>query len=173
VFELSTYCFKTLREDGEFVLCRGRRDSDGAGLLLVQPVSEHPSFASLEQLDREYSLKEELDPHWAARPLALERHDGRMMLLLEDPGGEPLDSLLEKPLELIDFLRLSIAIAGVLGKLHAAGLIHANLKPANILVEAATPNVWLTGFGIASRLRSERLAPERFDSLSSLAYMAP
>jgi len=60
VFELSTYCFKTLREDGEFVLCRGRRDSDGASLLAVQPVSEHPSVASLEQLDHEYSLKEDL-----------------------------------------------------------------------------------------------------------------
>ena len=173
MFELSTYCFKTLREDGEFVLCRGRRDSDGASLLAVQPVSEHPSVASLEQLDHEYSLKEELDPHWAARPLALERHDGRMMLLLEDPGGEPLDSLLGKPLELIEFLRLAIAIAGALGKLHAAGLIHENLKPANMLVEAATANVWLTGFGIASRLRSERMAPGRFDSLSTLAYMAP
>jgi PAS domain S-box-containing protein len=171
MIELSTYSFETLRDDGEFVLYRGRRDGDG--LLLVEPASKHPSVASLEQLNHEYSLKEELDPSWAARPLALQRHEGRMILLLEDPGGEPLDSLLGQPLELKDFLRLSIAIAGALGRLHAAGLVHENLRPANILVESATANVWLTGFGITSRLRSKRQVPERFDSLSTLAYMAP
>jgi hypothetical protein len=32
----------------------------------------------------------ELDPAWAAKPLALTRHEGRTILVLEDPGGEPL-----------------------------------------------------------------------------------
>src|ERR1700731_4624220 len=113
MIELSTYSFETLKKDGEFVLYRGRRDGDG--LLLVEAASKHPSVASLEQLNHEYSLKEELDPSWAARPLALQRHEGQIILLLEDPGGIPLDSLLGQPLELSDFLRLSIAIAGALG----------------------------------------------------------
>jgi serine/threonine protein kinase len=173
VIELSTYVFEPLRKDGELVLYRGRRKDDGSRLLAVEPVSERPSVRSLEQLEHEYSIREELNPHWAAQPIALERRDGRTILLLEDPGGEPLGKLLGKPLELTDFLRLAIALAGALGKLHAAGLIHKNIKPANILAEAATGNVWLTGCGIASRLRRERQAAEGLESLSTLAYISP
>jgi PAS domain S-box-containing protein len=174
VIELSTYVFETLREDGELVLYRCRRESDGSSVLLVEPVSEHPSLRSLKQLEHEYSIKEVLHPDWAARPIALERSDGRTRLLLEDPGGEPLCSLRGRPLELREFLRLAIALAGTLGKLHAAGLIHKKIKPANILAEAATANVWLTGFGISSGLRRERHPPEQLESLpGTLAYIAP
>ena len=89
MIELSTYVFETLREDGELVLRRGRRKDDGSRLLAVEPVSERPSVRSLDQLEHEYSIREELDPDWAAQPVALERRDGRTILLLEDPGGEP------------------------------------------------------------------------------------
>jgi PAS domain S-box-containing protein len=174
VRELSTYVFEVLREDGEFVLYRGRREEDGSHLLAVEPLSEHPSVRSLEQLEHEYSIREELDPDWAAQPLALERHDGQTMLLLGDPGGEPLDGLLKRPLELMDFLRLAVALAGALGRLHAVGLIHKDIKPANILVDSASGSAWLTGFGIASRLPRERQSAEPPEMIAgTLAYMAP
>ena len=54
-----------------------------------------------------------------------------------------------------------------------ARLVHKNLRPENILVKTATAEVWLTGFGIASRLRRERQTPERLESLSTLVYIAP
>jgi hypothetical protein len=41
-----------------------------------------------------------LDVSWAARPVALARKQGRTTLVLEDPGGVPLDSLLGARLEL-------------------------------------------------------------------------
>src|SRR5262249_32367587 len=44
----------------------------------------------------------------------------------------------------------------------------------NILVNAATGEVWLTGFGIASRLPRERPVPEPPETIAgTLAYMAP
>jgi serine/threonine protein kinase len=97
------------------------------------------------------------------------------MLLLEDPGGEPLNSRLGRPLELIEFLRLAIAIAGALGKLHAAGLIHKKIEPANILTEAATGQVWLTGFGIclASHSPRQRQVPEPLDVIAGVAWTDP
>ena len=61
-----------------------------------------------------------------------------------------------------------------LGRLHERGLIHKDVKPAHILVNAATGAVWLTGFGIASRLPRERQAPEPPEVIAgTLAYMAP
>jgi hypothetical protein len=82
-----------LLEDGERVLCRGWRDhGDGHGtaVLAVLSASEHPAPAFVDQLAHEYGLKDELDGRSAARPLALVREHGRTVLLLDDPGGEPL-----------------------------------------------------------------------------------
>ena len=106
MIDLSRYGFETLLEDEEFAFCRGRRD-DGElpTILLVAPVSEHPVPGILERLEHEYSLRDELDSDWAARPLTLARREGRPMLILEDPGGEPLDRLLGQPMELGRFLR--------------------------------------------------------------------
>ena len=96
------------------------------------------------------------------------------MLVLEDAGGEPLDRLLGAPMEVGRFLRLAIGIAVALGKLHQRGLVHKDIKPANILVNSATGEVRLTGFGIASRLPRERQSPHPPESIAgTLAYMAP
>ena len=105
---------------------------------------------------------------------ALMRDAGRTVLVLDDPGGEPLDRLLGAPMEVGRFLRLAIAVTSALGKLHQRGLIHKDIKPANIVVDCADGHVRLTGFGIASRLSRERQAPEPPETIAgTLAYMAP
>jgi serine/threonine protein kinase len=173
--ELSRYVFETLREDEQFAFCRGRRyDGELPTILLVAPVSEHPVPAILEWLEHEYALRDEVDSGWAARPLALARREGRPMLILEDAGGEPLDRLLGQPMELSRFLRFAVGLAAALGKLHQQGLIHKDIKPANILVNSASGAVWLTGFGVASRLLRERQPAELPEMIAgTLAYMAP
>ena len=83
VIELSQYVFETLREDADFAVRRGRRrNGEPPTILLVAPVSEYPVPAILDRLEREYSLREELDSDWAARPLALVQLDGRLVLIL-------------------------------------------------------------------------------------------
>src|ERR1700760_2967868 len=166
-----------LCEDGERVLCRGwRDDSDGdcKAVLAALSSSEHPTPVFLERLAHEYALKDELDGRSAVRPLALVREHGQTMLLFEDPGGEPLDRLLGRPMEMDRFLHIAIGLTRALGQVHDRGLIHKDLKPANVMVNAATDQVWLTGFGIASRLPRERQAPEPPETIAgTLAYMAP
>ena len=65
-------------------------------VLVVAPTAEQPLPQSLRRLEHEYSLAAELEPAWAAKPLALTRHEGRTILVLADPGGEPLDRVLER-----------------------------------------------------------------------------
>jgi serine/threonine protein kinase len=166
-----------LWEDGERVFRRGWRSDDNGNwraVLVVLPAAEHPSPSSLDRLTHEFELKDELDGAWAVRPLDLVRDAGRIMLVLEDAGGEPLDQLLGAPMEAGRFLRLGIAIAAALGKLHQHGLVHKDIKPANILVNGATGEVRFTGFGIASRLTRERQSPHPPETIAgTLAYMAP
>ena len=96
------------------------------------------------------------------------------MLVVDYAGGEPLDRLIRQPMEIGQFLRLAVALSGALSQLHGRGLIHKDIKPANVLVDSATGRVWLTGFGIASRLPRERQAPEPPEFIAgTLAYMAP
>ena len=77
-------------------------------------------------------------------------------------------------MEIGQFLRLAVALSGALGQLHGRGLIHKDIKPANVLVDSATGQVRLTGFGIASRLPRERQSPEPPEFIAgTLAYMAP
>ena len=169
---------RVMWEDSERIFCRGWRPTSAydekRAVLIVLPVGERPSPASLDRLAHEYELKDELDGAWAARPSELVREGGRTMLVLEDWGGEPLARLLGAPMEVGSFLRLAIGIAGALGKAHQRGLVHKDIKPAHILVNCADGQVRLTGFGIASRLPRERQTPAPPESIvGTLAYIAP
>src|SRR3979409_2000594 len=168
--KLSGYVFSSLRE-GDIALYRG----SGNGLTPILLVAaEEISLDCVERLEHEYALKAELDADWAARPVALTRYNDRLTLVLEDPGGTPIDQLLGRPLEFSQFLRIAIPLAGALRRVHERGLIHKDVKPANILLDAASGGVWLTGFGIASRLPRARQAPAPPESIAgTLAYMAP
>jgi serine/threonine protein kinase len=172
--DLSRYVFETLRKDEEFVLYRGRSEDAPIECLVLSPAAEHPAPESLKRLEHAYSLREELDPGWAARPIAMARNLDRTVLVLEDPGGVPLDRLLGQPLNVAFSLRLAISLSTAIGHLHQRGVIHKDIKPAHVLVNCDTGQCWLTGFGLASRLPRERQAPDPPELIAgTLAYMAP
>src|ERR1700751_3849828 len=184
VVDLSQYVFEALRKDDKFVLYRGKSKGDGSGILVVSPVTEYPPPQILQWQEHAYSLREELDPAWAARPIAIARHWDRTVLVLEDPGGEPLGQLLGQPSErshavgplgdLGLFLRVAIGLSRAVGQLHQSGIIHKDIKPGNVLVNSVTGQCWLRGFGFASRFPRERLAAEAPEFIAgTLAYMAP
>jgi predicted ATPase len=168
---------QVLWEDGERVFCRGSRigdDGNRSAVLVVLPAAEHPSRSIFDRLAHEYALKDELDASWAAQPLEFTNDGARPVLVLEDAGGEALHRLLGAPMDVGGFLRLAIGIATAVGKLHQRGLVHKDIKPANILVNGTSGEVRLTGFGIASPLSRERQAAEPPETLAgTLAYMAP
>ena len=167
---------QVLREEGGLAFCRGRRESsEGGPVLLLLPTAEQPTPAILDRLAHEYSLKDVLDGAWAVRPLELLQDRGRTSLVLEDPGGDLLSLRLNKPMEVGRFLNLAVGVAAAVGEMHQRGLIHKDIKPANILVtQSGEEELRLTGFGVASRLRRERQPPGPPEVIAgTLAYMAP
>ena len=165
-----------MSDDGERILCRASRTTlDGSvSVLVVVPAAERPSSAALARLTHEYELKDDLDGAWAARPLEIVREGGRAALILEDTGGEPLRLESAAPMDVGRFLNLAVDIAVALGQLHERGLVHKDIKPANVLTNCSDNNVRLTGFGIASRLPRERQEPAPPELVAgTLAYMAP
>src|ERR1700720_4459521 len=171
---LSGYVFEALRKDDESILYRGQSKDDASQVLVLSPAVQRSTPESLKRLEHEYSLKEELDPSWATRPMAIARHWDRTVLVLADPGGVPLDQLLGQPVDVALSLRLAISLSTAIGHLHQRDVIHKDIKPANVLVNSVTGQCWLMGFGIASRLPRERQSPEPPEFVAgTLAYMAP
>src|SRR6202166_4060689 len=128
--DLSSYALSLLRS-GDLTLYRATGKGVASVLLVT---AENGSLVYLNRLEREYALRGELDAAWAARPIALTRFNDRPSLVLEDPGGDPLDRLLGEPLGVSEFLRITIPLAGALRRVHERGLIHKDVKTAHILV---------------------------------------
>ena len=151
-----------------------KSEASRSRVLVLSPAAEYPRPESLKRLEHEFSFRERLDPRWAARPSAIARHCDRTVLVLEDPGGVPLDQLLGQPLDSAFGLRVALGLSTAIDHLHERGVIHKDIKPANVLVSSVTGQCWLTGFGLASQLPRERPAPGPPESIAgTLAYMAP
>lgn len=160
-------------ETGDLWLYRAERVRDALPVLLKLPASSRLTPVLSRLLEHEYDLARELDPGRVVRPLALERHAGRALLVLEQGPTRCLAALLGSPMEIRRFLQLAIGAAAALAELHRYAFVHKDLKPEHLLLDEAG-RVWLTGLGIASRLPRERQSPEPPGVIDgTLAYMAP
>jgi PAS domain S-box-containing protein len=176
--DLAHYRLQQVQRDTEFVLFRGcfngPGDASAPSILVRTPITDHPSPATLRKMQLEYALRSELDPAYVVRPIALVQSGRRPLLILQDPGGTPLDLLLNGAMDMAPFLRVAIRVAAALGHVHGRGLVHKDIKPVNILVNAARDQAWLMGLGVASRLPRERQSGQLSEFLvGTLAYMAP
>ncbi|HEX5103086.1 MAG TPA: serine/threonine-protein kinase, partial [Pirellulaceae bacterium] len=72
-------------------------------------------------------------------------------LVMEFIDGRSLEARLRDAgsLELKELLRIGLQIAEGLAAAHKQGLIHRDVKPANILLENGVPRVKITDFGLA------------------------
>src|SRR5262245_22927074 len=122
--------------DADRAFCRLRSDdAKGHRHAFVPTLSnaEYPTLESIHRLTHEHELRDSLHSAWAFRPIELVRERGRIMLVVEYPGGEPLARLIGQPMEIGQFLRLGVALSAALSQLHGRGLIHKDIKPTNVL----------------------------------------
>jgi serine/threonine protein kinase len=95
-------------------------------------------------------------------------------LVMEYIDGCNLETLLRRggPLEIKEVLRIGMQIARGLAAAHQQGLIHRDVKPANILLENGIQRVKLTDFGLARAADDASLTQTGFIAGTPL-YMAP
>jgi transcriptional regulator with GAF, ATPase, and Fis domain/serine/threonine protein kinase len=162
-----------LSSDGRTTLLRAfRRDGRSVILKVLDP--RHCGERDVARLRREHEIGATLDLDTAVRPLGVETYEGMPSLVLEDWGGEPLDRFVGRPMPLERFLDLAIRIAGAVADVHDRGVVHKDLKPANILVDPRTFQVKLAEFGFATRLPREQQVPRPPELVEgSLPYMSP
>jgi eukaryotic-like serine/threonine-protein kinase len=95
-------------------------------------------------------------------------------LVMEYIEGCNLETLLRRggPLEIKEVLRIGMQIARGLAAAHQQGLIHRDVKPANILLENGVQRVKLTDFGLARAADDVSLTQTGFIAGTPM-YMAP
>jgi len=100
--------------------------------------------------------------------------DGHQFIVFEYVEGENLKQLVERagPLGVERATELGIEIADALAFAHAAGLVHRDVKPQNILIDAAG-SAKVTDFGIARSLDVDRGVTQTGTVLGTSNYLSP
>jgi serine/threonine protein kinase len=105
---------------------------------------------------------------------AVREADGLPYLVMQYVPGESLQEKLDRagPLEAVDVVRIGVQTAQALAAAHAQGLIHRDVKPANILLEDGLARVKVTDFGLA-RMADDAGLTGAGVVAGTPAYMAP
>jgi serine/threonine protein kinase len=106
-------------------------------------------------------------------------HEDSLYIILRYVAGGDLKTLLSTtgPIEMERALALLTPVGAALDAAHARGLIHRDVKPANILIQRSDAShdehVYLTDFGIAKSASFDIGLTKSGASIGTLGYMAP
>jgi eukaryotic-like serine/threonine-protein kinase len=134
------------------------------------------SEAGRERLVREFRALRDLDHPNIVRVRDLEIGTDEAALVLDFVDGESLRDRLAGGARLDPGLVATIAgdVAAALDAAHAAGLVHRDVSPGNVLLEGTDPpRARLTDFGIARATADETGVTATGSLVGTLRYVAP
>lgn len=140
---------------GEVYLATGRRGDRVAVKMLRDPIENDPD-ARL-RLEREVRALRRVESPYVAQVLDADLSGDRPYLVMEYIEGENLLDAVRRrgPLPGQRLITLAQGLAAALAIIHAAGVVHRDVKPANVLLGGDGPV--LIDFGIAQVLDATRV----------------
>jgi len=164
-------------ESGPWVTYRATA-SDGSRVTIKTARAQYPRVRDLAELRREYEVLTRLTLPGVVAPRALVPHGSGNLALVTEAFGRPLSELIAarsgQPLPLDAFFPLVIRLARILGALHERHIVHKDVAPRSIFVDAATWEPRLANFGLCSELSLERQSAKLSTKLEgSLPYISP
>lgn len=165
----------TLADDGALHVFRAVRDSDGLPVVIKMLEGALAMDSLRGGLEYEFAITRRIDSPYVIRVHSVERSGPRTALVMEDIGGVSLEEYVrENRLELAEVLAIGIQLADGLAAIHAAGVIHRDINPANIIYRPNDGLIQIIDFGIATEGGEDVVAvPGRRGIAGSLPYLSP
>jgi serine/threonine-protein kinase len=142
---IKTIPIEALQREGRGVEARFLREAQSAGRL------SHPNIVTIYDVG-------EAD---GSAYIAMEFLTGTTLREVMDKGPMPLDLALETAQQMTDALAFA----------HAHGVIHRDVKPANVMISGSQGRIKLTDFGIAHLANSDHT--QAGEMIGSPRYMSP
>src|ERR1043166_6694365 len=155
---------------------RARRTADDQPVILKVSNASHARLEeSLARLRHEHAVLASIRSDQVIRALDALTFGDEAVLVEQDFGGESLDRHLAcARFSLADTLGVAVGAAAALRDVHAAGIIHKDVNPNNIVYNAATGQTRLIDFDLAAAWRTDHhgfVSPHTLEG--TLRYMAP
>ncbi|MBD2077109.1 AAA family ATPase [Phormidium sp. FACHB-592] len=166
-------------ESSNSLVYRGIRMQDEQAIVIKLLKQNYPSPQELTRYTQEYAITRALNVEGVVKAYSQQEYQRTLVILLEDFGGESLEQWMQRrsdfrPMHLATFLRLAIDITNILGGIHAAGIIHKDINPGNIVLNPDTGVVKIIDFGIATRFNRTNPTFKSLHALEgTLAYLSP
>ncbi|UBF28833.1 AAA family ATPase [Kovacikia minuta CCNUW1] len=175
-------------ESSASLIYRGVREDDGqahcfadtARVVIKLLKQDYPSALELTRYRQEYAITRSLDVEGVIRAYSQQNYQRTLVIVLEDFGGESLEYWIRQrpetfcPMPVSTFLPLAIDLSKIIGRIHAANVIHKDINPGNIVLNPNTGVVKIIDFGIAtqfSRTNPTFKSPHVLEG--TLAYLSP
>jgi serine/threonine protein kinase/tetratricopeptide (TPR) repeat protein len=139
---------------------------------------------AMERFEREARAASQLNHPNICTIHEIEDHNGHPFIVMEKLEGESLKQRIRgTPMQIDELLEVALQVADALAASHAKGIIHRDVKPANIFITTSGQTKVLD-FGLAKLLRDQQLATSEEtpveDSLTAVGvipgtavYMSP
>ncbi|MBD2067787.1 AAA family ATPase [Leptolyngbya sp. FACHB-671] len=166
-------------ESSNSLVYRGISVQYERALVIKMLKQDYPSPQELTRYRQEYKITRFLKKEGVVKAYSQQEYQRTLVIFLEDFGGESLEKWRHKrsdfcPMSLSTFLRLAIDITDILGKIHAANVIHKDINPGNIVFNPDTGVVKIIDFGIATQFnRTNPTFKSPHVLEGTLAYLSP
>ncbi|MCW6036085.1 AAA family ATPase [Spirulina subsalsa FACHB-351] len=154
---------------------RGIQNSSQRGVVVKMLCQEYPSFSELVHFLNQYKITKDLAILGVVHPIALEPYGRGYALVMEDCGSISLQQYIQQQTLSVEMgLAIAQQLCQILHHLHQQGIIHKDIKPANLLIHPHTHQIKLIDFSIASQLPKEGQDIQNPNQLEgTLSYIAP
>lgn len=127
-----------------------------------------------KRFEREATVATRVDHAHVVKTIAAGEHEGVLYLTQEFISGGSLDETLEREgtLELERAVQVCLEVGAGLDAMHAAGLVHRDVKPHNIMLDDAG-RAYIADFGLAKDREASTVLTRLGQAMGSLDYMAP
>ncbi|MEG4108948.1 protein kinase domain-containing protein [Microcoleus sp. S13_C5] len=167
-------------ESSNSLVYRGISVPDDRAIVIKMLKQNYPSPQELTRYRQEYKITRSLKEEGVVKAYSQQEYQRTLVILLEDFGGESLEQWMHKrpetfcPMPLSTFLQLAIDLTDILGRIHAANVIHKDINPGNIVFNPNTGVVKIIDFGIATQFsRTHPTFKSPYVLEGTLAYLSP